>query len=160
MKTFAKILGIILGVVIGLIVLVVVASRFSDGPLVEMLPGGPFTTGEIVMDAPTDWSFLADHMFVEFESNGRSRKSYIYALDGEAYVGASLGFPPFKTWHEEILESPDAVLRVDGKRYPRRMVKIDDPAIRERLKEQSRSKYGGGPDPSSDTWFFHFAPPS
>ena len=160
MKTFAKIIGIGLGTVVGLIVLVVVASRFSDGPLVEMLPGGPFTTGEIVTDAPTDWSFLSDLMFVEFESNGRSRKSYIYALDGKAYVGASLGFPPFKTWHEEVLENPEAVLRVDGKRYPRRLQKIDDPAIEERLKEQSRQKYGGGPDPTSGTWFFRFDPPS
>ena len=160
MKKFAKILGIGLGVIVGLVALLVVGSRFSDGPLVEMLPGGPFTTGEIVMDGPSDWSFLADRMFVEFESNGRSRKSYIYALDGEAYVGASLGFPPFKTWHEEVLEHPDAVLRIDGKRYPRRLQKIDDPKIKERLKEQSRSKYGGGPDPTSDTWFFRFAPPA
>lgn len=160
MKRFAKILGIGLGAVVGLIVLLVVASRFSDGPLVEMLPGGPFTTGEIVLDGPTDWSFLSDVMFVEFESDGRSRKSYIFTLDGEAYVGASLGFPPFKTWHEKALENPDAVLRIDGKRYPRRLRKIDDPAIRARLKEQARSKYGGGPDPTSDTWFFRLDPPT
>ena len=73
MKKFAKILGIVLGTLVGLIVLLVVGSRFSDGPLVEMLPGGPFTSGEIVTNAPTDWSFLADRMYVEFESNGRSR---------------------------------------------------------------------------------------
>ena len=160
MKKFAKILGIVLGTLVGLIVLLVVGSRFSDGPLVEMLPGGPFTSGEIVTNAPTDWSYLADRMYVEFESNGRSRKSYIYALDGKAYVGASLGFPPFKTWHEDVLKAPEAVLRIDGKRYPRRLQKIEDPEIRARLEERGKEKYGGSPDPTSDTWFFRFDAPS
>ena len=159
MKKLGMILGAAVGVLVGLIALVVVASRFSDGPLVEMLPGGPFRTGEIVTDAPADWSFLAEHQFVEFESAGRSRKSYIFTLDGEAFVGASLGFPPFKTWHEKALENPDAVLRIDGKRYPRRMHLVEDEALRARLKEQGREKYGGGPDPSSDTWFFRLDPP-
>ena len=76
-KLLGKILGGAVGVVVGLIVVLVVASRFSDGPLVEMLPGGPFTSGEIVANPPSDWSFLAERPFVEFESAGRSRKSYV-----------------------------------------------------------------------------------
>jgi hypothetical protein len=160
MKKLAKILGIVVGALAGLVALLLVASRFSDGPLVEMLPGGPFTTGEIVMEGPSDWSFLAERQFVDFESAGRSRKSYIFTLDGDAFVGASLGFPPFKTWHEKALEDPEAVIRIDGKRYPRRLHKIEDPALRARLKEQGRKKYGGSPDPSADTWFFRLDPPS
>lgn len=160
MKKFAKIIGIVLGAIAALIVVVVVASRFSDGPLVEMLPGGPFTSGEIVAEGPSDWSFLADRMFVEFESAGRSRKSWIHTLDGHAYIGASLGFPPFKTWHETALEDPVAVLRIDGKRYPRHLTKIEDEDIRARLKQQGQRKYGGSPDPTSDTWYFRLDPPS
>lgn len=160
MKKLARIFGIGLGGVVGLVALLVVASRFSDGPLVEMLPGGPFQTGEVVLVGPSDWSFLSDRMFVDFESDGRSRKSYIFTLDGKAYVGASLGFPPFKTWHEKALENPDAVIRIDGKRYPRRLQKVDDPGIRARLKEQGTAKYGGSPDPTSDTWFFRLDPPA
>jgi hypothetical protein len=160
MKKLAKILGTTVGVLAGFVVVLLVASRFSDGPLVEMLPGGPFTSGEIVMEGPSDWNFLAEREFVDFESAGRSRKSYIFALDGDAFVGASLGFPPFKTWHEKALVNPEAVLRIDGKRYPRRLHKIEDPALRARLKEQGKKKYGGSPDESSDTWFFRLDPPS
>ena len=160
MKKLAKILGIAVGVLAGVIGLLLVASRFSDGPLVEMLPGGPFKSGEIVMEGPSDWSFLAERPFVDFESAGRSRKSYVFTLAGDAFVGASLGFPPFKTWHEEALEDPAAVIRIDGKRYPRRLQKIENPALRARLKERGLQKYGGSPDPSSDTWFFRLDPPS
>ena len=159
MKKLGMILGGAVGVLVALVALLLVASRFSDGPLVEMLPGGPFKTGEIVTDPPNDWSFLADRPFVEFESAGRSRKSYVFSLDGDVFVGANLGFPPFKTWHEKALANPDAVLRIDGKRYPRRMRLVEDEALRVRLKEQGRQKYGGSPDPSSDTWFFRFDPP-
>ncbi|MFT5441715.1 MAG: hypothetical protein ACI8W3_000757 [Myxococcota bacterium] len=160
MKILGKILGITFGVLFGFVAVLLVASRFSDGPLVEMLPGGPFTSGEIVMEGPSNWDFLAERQFVDFESAGRSRKSYIFAIDGDAYVGASLGFPPFKTWHEKALTTPEAVLRVDGKRYPRLMHKIEDPALRARLKAQGKKKYGGSPDESSDTWFFRLDPPA
>ncbi len=68
MKKLAKILGSVVGVIAALIVLLVVVNRLSDGPLVEMLPGGPFTSGEIITEEPEDWSFLADRMTVEFES--------------------------------------------------------------------------------------------
>ena len=158
MKLLGKIVGGALGALVCLVVVLLLASRFSDGPLVEMLPGGPFTTGEIVTEGPRDWSFLAERPFVEFESNGRSRKSYVFSIDGDVYIGANLGFPPFKTWHEQALKDPDAVLRIDGRRYPRRMHKIDDPALEARLKEQGQKKYGGSPDPSSETWFFRLDP--
>ena len=159
MKKLAKILGIAVGVLVGLVALLLIATRFSDGPLVEMLPGGPFTSGEIVMEGPTDWSFLAERPFVDFESAGRSRKSYIFSIDGDVFVGASLGFPPFKTWHETALEDPAAVLRVDGKRYPRHLTKIEDEVLQARLKEAGQRKYGGSPDPSSETWYFRLDPP-
>jgi hypothetical protein len=159
-KKFAKILGTTLAVVAGLVALLIVVSRFSDGPMVELLPGGPLTTGEIVTSGPIDWSFVSDHLYVEFESDGRSRKTYILTADGHAYIPASLDFPPFKTWHKKALENPEAVIRIAGKRYPRRLQKIDDPALEARLKEQAKMKYGGGPDPQSGAWFFRLDPPS
>ena len=159
MKKFAKIIGIVLGAIAALMAVLVVASRFSDGPLVEMLPGGRFTSGEIVTPGPSDWSFLADRMTIEFESAGRSRIAWIHTLDGNAYIGASLGFPPFKTWHETALEDPAAVLRVDGKRYPRHLTKIEDKETQARLNEEGKRKYGGSPDPTSDTWYFRLDPP-
>ena len=160
MKKLIKVTGIAIGAIVALISLLVVTSRFADGPLVEMLPGGPFKTGEIVTEGPTDWGFLAERMTVEFQSDGRSRITWIHILDGNAYIGASLGFPPFKTWHESALKDSAAVLRIDGKRYPRHMTKIEDKGIRARLKELGEKKYGGSPDPTSDTWYFRLDPPT
>ena len=160
MKKLIKVTGIAIGAIVALISLLVVTSRFADGPLVEMLPGGPFKTGEIVTGGPTDWEFLAERMTVEFQSDGRSRITWIHILDGNAYIGASLGFPPFKTWHESALKDSTAVLRIDGKRYPRHMTKIEDKGIRARLKELGEKKYGGSPDPTSDTWYFRLDPPT
>ena len=160
MKKLIKVIGIAIAALTLSIALLVVASRFSDGPLVEMLPGGPFKTGEIVTEGPNDWRFLAEQMTVEFESDGRSRITWIHILDGNAYIGASLGFPPFKTWHESALMDPAAVLRIDGKRYPRHMTKIEDKGIRARRKESGEKKYGGSPDPTSDTWYFRLDPPT
>ena len=159
MKKLIKVTGIAIGAIVALISLLVVTSRFSDGPLVEMLPGGPFKTGEIVTEGPNDWGFLEERMTVEFQSDGRSRITWIHILNGNAYIGASLGFPPFKTWHESALKDPAAVLRIDGKRYPRHMTKIEDKGIRARLKELGEKKYGGSPDPTSDTWYFRLDPP-
>lgn len=155
MKKLLKALGFLLvALVLGFVVLAFV-SRQADGPLVELLPGGPLMTGEWVDEEPREWSFVADEMFVELESAGRSRKTFIVTVDGKAYIPASLGFPPFKTWHEEALEKPEAIVRIAGKRYSRSLSKIDDPALETRLRERIRSKYGGSP-PGTDAgvWFF------
>lgn len=129
-----KILGATLGAIVGLIALLVLVSRLADGPMIEMLPGGPLTSGELVANGPRDWRFLSEHMYVEFESDGRSRKTSILTIDGDAYIPASLGFPPFNTWHKKALTNPDALIRIAEKRYPRRLNKIDDPGIEVRLK--------------------------
>lgn len=135
-------------------------SRFADGPLVEFLPGGPLTSGTWIEDAPTDWSFVASEQVVELESDGRSRKTWILMIDGNAYIPASLGFPPLKTWHERALVDPTAVVRIAGKRYPRRLVRIEDSNLKSQLGQQVRLKYGGAPAEESGAWFFRLDPPS
>ena len=160
MRKLFRILAIVISVPLALIALLALASRFADGPLVEVLPGGPLTSGDWVAEEPADWSFVADEMIVELESDGRSRKTWILTLDGRAYIPASLGFPPFKSWHKRALEEPAAVVRMAGKRYARRLEKIDDPALERRLEEQVRSKYGGPPAEGAGVWFFRLDPPS
>ena len=57
--------GLILFVVLA-VVLVLVGARFSDGPL-EIIAGGPFSTGELYEGAEPDWSFLVDRPTVQFQ---------------------------------------------------------------------------------------------
>jgi hypothetical protein len=152
-----------IGIAIGVLVLCVgalaIGARFSDGPI-AMFPGGPFRSGEWVEAADVDWSFATDLEEIELQSDDRSRTTWILVLDGEPYVPCALGFPPGKRWHQDALESPDAVVRVQGKRYRRRLARVDDEALRARLFEVAGNKYPSGPTSELEgVWFFHLAPP-
>jgi hypothetical protein len=163
MQRIGRILLIGLGVVIGapllLVTILAIVSRFADGPLVELLPGGSLTSGEWVETEPADWSFVTNESIVELESDGRSRKTWILTIDGKAYIPASLGFPPFKTWHRRALEVPEAVVRIAGKRYARRLHKVEDRGLASQLAQQVRVKYGAVPAEDSGAWFFRLDPP-
>jgi len=153
-----KAIGVALAALVLLVVAVFVGARFSDGPL-AIVPGGPLRSGEWVEADRVDWSFAADVEEIEFESGGRSRTTWVVVHEGEAYIPCSLGFPPGKSWHHEILEDPDGVLRVEGKRYARRFVRVEDEGLKATLAGLARSKYpappGGG---SGGFWFFHVQP--
>jgi len=155
-------LVIALVVVVASIALVAFGARFADGP-VAIFPGGPFESGEWVPDAQVDWTSAAGLEEIELQSGdpARSRTTWILVVDGEAYVPCSLSFPPGKTWHHEALANPEAeaVVRVAGKRYRRRLVKVDDPALEQRLAETVRAKYTAPPG-SAGVWFFHLAAPT
>jgi hypothetical protein len=160
MQGFLKFLG---GSALFLVLVVAgtaVASRFADGPLVEFLPGGPLVSGDWVEEEPPDWGFVANESVIELESDGKSRKVYVLTIDGKAYIPASLSFPPFKKWHKRALDEPAAVVRINGKRYARRLQKIDDAELEARLGEQVRSKYGGPPSKGAGAWFFRLDPPT
>lgn len=147
-------------VILGLLVLIAgiaFGARFADGP-VAMLPGGTLTSGEWVEERDVDWTFAADIQEIELESGDRSRTTWILVHDGEAYVPASLSFPPGKSWHREALDDPAAVVRVEGRRYRRNLEKVDDPELEARLGELARGKYTAPPG-GGGAWFFHLAPP-
>lgn len=154
-------LGIGIGGLVVLIAAVAFGARFADGP-VAIFPGGAFQSGDWVEEADVDFGFAANIAEIELESGAppTSRTTWILVEGGEAYVPCSLGFPPGKVWHEKALEKPDSVVRIDGKRYRRTLVKIDDAALEQRLTAIVVDKYSGGPPSDAGVWFFHLAPPS
>ena len=156
-----KWLGIAMGALVLLLATVAFGARFADGP-VAILPGGPFQSGEWVEDPNVDFGFAADIGEIELESGASptSRTTWILVEGRKAYIPCSLGFPPGKTWHEEALSRPEAVVRIEGKRYRRKLVKVDDAALEERLTAIVREKYSGGPPSDAGAWFFELAPPS
>jgi len=141
--------------------LLAVGARYADGPI-AMLPGGPFESGEWVEEDAIDWSFASDIEEIELQSGdpARSRTTWILVEDGEAYIPCSLSFPPGKSWHREALTDPDAVVRIEGRRYRRKLEKVEDPALQERLIEVARAKYPPPPGSGGEVWFFHLAPPA
>ncbi|MDH3214005.1 MAG: hypothetical protein OEM05_16120 [Myxococcales bacterium] len=57
-------------------------------------------------------------------------------------------------------DKPDAVMRIEGKRYRRRLLKVEDAALQQRIGAIATAKYGGGPPGDPGFWFFHLAPPA
>jgi hypothetical protein len=155
-------IGIVVAALVVVIALVFVGARFADGPL-ALIPGGALRSGELVADPDVDWTFAADVPEIELQlvDPVRSRTVWLVVHDGQLYVPCSLDFPPFKTWHNEAAEDGRAVLRVEGKRYERRLERVSDEALMGELAPLLAEKYdlqtGGRFDPSR-LWIFHVAP--
>jgi len=167
-KMLLKIIGGLLGLIVLIVAGTLVAARFSDGPM-EIVAGGPFTSGELVTEEP-DWSFVKDYNTVEFQllDPAASRTTWIAEHEGRIYIPS--GYMTtwwgkiWKQWPLQAEKDGRAILRVDGKLYERQLVRVmDGPAIEPVMAELGR-KYGGG-DPlpmeaftSGYLWIFELAP--
>ncbi|MBW2390106.1 MAG: hypothetical protein JRG89_16985, partial [Deltaproteobacteria bacterium] len=66
MGTFLRLLGGLLILLLLGVGGLLIGARFSDGPI-EIIAGGPFTSGELVTGPEPDWSFVHDTQEVEFQ---------------------------------------------------------------------------------------------
>ena len=157
-------IGIVVAALVVVVALVFAGARFADGP-VAMIPGGALRSGELVETPDIDWTFAADVPTIELQlvDPVRSRTVWLVVHDGQLYVPCSLDFPPFKTWHSEALEDGRAVLRVEGKRYERRLERVTDEALIGELAGLVAKKYDLQPEGRFDPsriWLFHVTPRS
>jgi len=148
----------IAAVLVALIALVFFGARFHDGPL-GPIPGGALAGGELVAEPVADWSFAKDtgEIQLQLESQTRSRTVWFFVLDGKAYVPCSLDFPPGKNWHHEAVKDGRATLRIDGKRYPVTLTKLEDSAAQgmgEAARAELSRKYGELPSGENGAWLF------
>jgi hypothetical protein len=148
-------------IVIALVALVALAyfgARFHDGPL-GPIPGGPLAAGEVVSEPITDWSFAKEtgEIELQLDSQQQSRTVWFFVLDGKGYVPCSLSTPPGKTWHKQAVVNGSATLRIDGKRYPVTLTKLDD-TIAQQMSDTVRAeltrKYGRVPPGEGGAWLF------
>lgn len=151
-----RIAGIALGLVLVGIAALFVLARLADGPL-GPVPGGAFESGAWVGEPVDDWGFAADEETVELQLAGDDTSRTVWILvreGGDAWVPASLVFPPGKTWHRRA-DAGDgrAVLRIDGRRFPVTLTRTEDPAVRADLRALVEAKYGASP-PGEGVWFF------
>lgn len=169
MKLILKLLGGLIGLVIVLTIATLVFARFHDGPL-ELISGGPFTSGERYQGPEPDWSFLKDYVTVEFQllEPVRSRTTWIVEHDNRifipsGYMNSTVG-KIWKQWPKEAEKDGRAILRVDGKLYERRLVRIrSGDILTPVLAELGRKYVGGQPVPltavtSDDLWIFELVP--
>jgi hypothetical protein len=142
--------------------LVFFGARFHDGPL-AMIPGGPLVAGELVAEPVLDWSFARELPEVELqlESQTRSRTVWLLVHEGRAFVPCSLSFPPGKNWYREAARDGRATLRIEGRRYPVSLRKLDDgdTPLAIALRAEAERKYPARPpgDPRQ-VWIFAVEP--
>ena len=171
----AKTAGGLVGLILLVVFLVFVVARFSDGPIgpwpIEMVTAGPFKTGELQVggDEP-DWSFLKDYPIVQFQllDPPRSRTTFIMETEGRifipsGYMNSTMG-KIWKHWPMEAEKDGRALLRVDGKLYERKMVRIEEGEILNGVLGELSRKYAGGFPvsqeniDSGDLWIFELEP--
>ncbi len=160
-----------LGIAAGVLVLAVggfvLGARFADGP-VGMVPGGPFESGELVAGPEPDWSFLADRPTVELQllDPPRSRTTWIVVVDGRIFIPCgymnSWWGRLWKQWPHHAQRDGRARLRVDGRIYPRRLVRIERGPMVEPVVDAIAEKYAPGLTPaaveSGALWIFELVP--
>ena len=171
-------IGIALAVLVLGLVAVAIVARSLDGPLrplpLALLPGGPLRAGELVTGPEPDWSFARDIEVMEFQllEPARSRNIWLQVHEGKLYVACgymnSWWGRLWKQWPHDAMKDGRAVIRIDGKRYEREVVRVTDPALFWTVVEKSRRKYGSEEDPAlpdplpsveeAGVWLFEMAP--
>lgn len=170
MLDILKWLGILVFVLVLGIAVFLIAMRFHDGP-VEIFTGGPFTTGEL-SDAPDDWSFLTDRMEIEFQTikPDTSRTVWLGVFDKRLYIVSgymNTGYGKiWKQWPHYLVDDERIILRIDGKLYEQRLVRLMDHPQLLQIMTIYGKKYGAGAGPdvtveqlrevlaSGDFWLF------
>ncbi len=169
MKLFAKIvLGLVLAITAA-VAAVLIGARFADGPL-EIIAGGPFTTGELQSTAPVDWSFVRDIETIEFQSLEPPRSRTVWVLTHEGRLFIPCGYMDstwgriWKQWPIEAERDGRIITRIDGKLYNQSLVRIQaGPELPPLVAELSRKYMGGQPIPveavtSGMLWLFELTP--
>ena len=144
-----------------------VSARFSDGPSV-VFSGGPLVAGELVTGPEPDWSFARDVGTIELQllDPPRSRLIWIAEHEGKIYVvsgymGNFIG-RLWKQWPPQAERDSRAILRIEGKRYERTLVRMKTGPVVEGVMAEFGRKYGfsGGSAAvtSGNTWLFELAP--
>jgi len=148
--------------VVGILVL---TAGGRDGAI-PFIGGGPLTSGALVTGPEPDWSSLGDVETIALQllNPPRSRVIWVADHDGKMYVvsgymGSAIG-RWWKRWPVEAERDGRAVVRIDGRRYERTLVRItDDQEVIDGVSAELARKYGfpGGIE-SGDTWLFEVAP--
>jgi hypothetical protein len=141
-------IGLAIGVIFGL-------ARLHDGPI-GLIPGGALEDGQLVTQPVSDWEFAEDIETIELqlEADDTSRTTWILVHNGRAYIPCSLGFPPGKDWHLRADRDGNAIVRIEGKRYPVNLKRLEESSVEPTLVSIVETKYGGAPPSDSGVWFF------
>ncbi len=163
------VIGVLLLIPVVAIVALALTSGYADGPS-ALFGGGPLVAGDLVTGPEPDWSFARDIGTIELQllDPPRSRVIWILVHDGKiyvvsAYMGSTIG-RLWKQWPAQAERDGRAILRIDGKRYERTLVRIMTGPVVDGVTAEIQRKYGSATTPAAiaagTTWLFELAPPS
>ena len=140
----------------------------ADGPSV-LFPGGELVAGELHTGPEPDWSFTDNIPTIELQLNDplSSRLIWVMESDGKLYIASGymnsfLG----RLWKHWAVQADQgdgrAVVRIDGVRYERQLVRITQGQELEGVAAKMTSKYRAPTTreaiESGSTWIFELAP--
>ena len=144
-----------------------VKQRFADGPN-HIFSGGPLEAGELHTGPEPDWRFVSEIREIEMQllHPPRSRRIWTAEFNGKLYVwsgymGTAVG-RLWKRWPVQAVRDGRAVIRIDGTRYERQLVRIESGDILHGISAAITSKYRSQTTRAAveagDTWVFEAAP--
>ena len=161
------VVGCLLSIPVAAVTTAAVKQRFADGPN-RLFSGGPLVAGELHAGPEPDWSFVRDIPTIELQllDPPRSRRIWTTEHDGRLYVwsgymGTAVG-RLWKRWPVQAERDGRAVLRIEGKLYERRLVRIESGEILDGIAAAIRDKYPSQVTRASveagDSWVFEATP--
>ena len=168
-RNLLRVIGVLLCIPFVAIGALMVTSSNSDGPS-AVFGGGPLVAGELATGSEPDWSFARDIGTIELQllDPPRSRLIWVAVHEGRLYVvsgymGSRIG-RLWNRWPAHAERNGRAIVRIAGKRYERKLVRIRTGAVVEDVTGEFRRKYGFQSTPAEieagASWLFELAPPS
>lgn len=175
LKIALQVLGILILIPMVALATLRFDNRNADGPSI-LFPGGELVSGELYTGPEPDWSFTDDVQTVELQLVDPLSSRLIFVMESEGkvyvpsgYMRSTLG----KIWKDWAFQADEgdglAVVRIDGIRYERQLVRIKEGPVLDGIVAKLATKYGAGATPeaikagrqgieSGNTWIFEMAP--
>ena len=149
------------------VVTAAIKQRFGDGPNL-VFSGGELVSGELYQGPEPDWSFVNDVDTLELQllDPVQSRRIWTASDEGKIYVWSgymnrTMG-KLWKSWPAQAERDGRAVLRINGTRYERQLVRVTSGEGLEALTATMNKKYPSRATPaaidSGDLWMFEAQP--
>ena len=161
------VVGCLLLIPVTAVVTAAAKQRFADGPN-RVFSGGSLVSGALHAGPEPDWSFVEDIATIELQlvDPPRSRRIWTTEYDGKLYVwsgymGTMVG-RLWKRWPVQAERDGRAVIRIEGRRYERQLVRIESGEILDGISNAIREKYPSqvtrAAVEAGDSWVFEAAP--
>lgn len=142
--------------------LLLVATVLACGPL-GPIPGGALR-GEVHAAPVRDWSFTDANHTIQLETNPQqphSVNTWCVGYEGNLYIPTSLILgtkdPSARGWVANVLENPLVRVRIDGRLYELRAVRVSDEQELETVRAKLIAKYDeveAGDEQAEHAWIF------